>query len=108
MATGAVWQHEVTREGGTITVALTGELDLSMSERLRTLLTSEVRRPGTATVRADLTGVDFIDSSVVNAFVMAYHSAQDNGRRFVLTGSRGHVSRVLAVAGVLPTLSPRD
>ena len=98
-------RHTISRHGGTTVIALSGELDMRVSAHLAGLLTDEVNRPGTSAVRADLAAVDFVDSTVINALVGAYRTAQGARRSFTVVGARGHVGRVLGVAGVLSALT---
>jgi anti-anti-sigma regulatory factor len=49
--------------------------------------------------------VDFVDSTVISTLVGAYRTAQRTGRTFTVVGARGHVGKVLGVAGVLPALT---
>lgn len=78
---------------------------MSVSDRLSQVLIDEVNRPGAITVQADIADVDFIDSTVINAFIDAFRVAKSHGHAFVVTRARGHVNTVLAVSGVLSALS---
>ena len=98
-------QHTISRHGATTVIALSGELDMSVSADLTRVLTDEVNRPGAGAVRADLAAVDFDDSTVISTLVGAYRTAQRTGRTFTVVGARGHVGKVLGVAGVLPALT---
>jgi stage II sporulation protein AA (anti-sigma F factor antagonist) len=86
-------------------VALFGELDLGIGEDLTRILLEEIERPGVHVVRADLTRVTFLDSWCIGVLISAYRAAAADGRSFTVRNARGHVRRVLDVAGVLPTLS---
>ena len=71
---------------------------------LRKVLVDAATRPGTAVVRADVAGVEFIDSSGIRAFLAAYNKANATGRRFTVTRPPRNVRRVLQITGLLPIL----
>ncbi len=100
-----IWHHTVTRNGGTSTVALHGELDMSGREALVEVLVDELAHPDTVAVRADLGGVDFMDSSGMQALLNAYHAAEGMNRRFVVVGAQGIVRKALEVSGLLSFLA---
>ncbi len=100
-----IWHHTVTRDGGTSTVALHGELDMGGREALVKVLVDELARPDTVAVRADLNGVDFIDSSGMQALINAYHAAEGINRRFFVIGARGAVRKALDLSGLLSFLT---
>jgi anti-anti-sigma factor len=100
----AIWDHTVSQDGDTCTVALSGELDMGGFDGLCRVLVDAASRPGTVVVRADVAAVDFIDSSGVRAFLAAYNQANASGRRFTVTRPPRNVRRVLQITGLLPIL----
>ncbi len=70
------------------------------------LLVGEVSRTGVVQVTADLSKVDFIDSSAVYAFLTAYQNAQDHDVAFTVCRAHGHIEAVLTITGVLTILTP--
>jgi anti-sigma B factor antagonist len=100
----ASWNHAVGQVGDICTVALFGELDTDGFEELAGILADAVGRPGVATVRVDLDGLDFVDSAGIRALLTAYHHADMCGRSFTVTRARGTVRRVLEIAGLLHIL----
>lgn len=100
----AIWNHTVSQDGDTCTVALSGELDMGGFDGLCRVLVDAATRPGTAVVQADVAGVDFIDSSGIRAFLAAYNKANAAGRRFTVTRPPRNVRRVLQITGLLPIL----
>jgi anti-sigma B factor antagonist len=100
-----IWHHSVARAGGTCTVVLSGELDMSVTDQLLTVLLDEVSRPDTRVVRADLDAVEFIDSSGMRALINAYHAAEGLDRRFVVVRPRRNVRKALDVTGLLSILA---
>jgi anti-anti-sigma factor len=100
------WDYTVSREADACTVMLSGELDMSAHDTLLEIVTAEVGRPGVRAVRADLSAVSFLDSSIMSVFVNAYLKAQDLGRSFTVAGQTGIVQRNLNTAGLLQLLAP--
>ncbi|WP_281492835.1 STAS domain-containing protein [Micromonospora sp. MH33] len=81
---------------------LTGELDVSSVDEVRGLLTGTIR--ATPVVDVDLTGLTFIDSTILGALIAAHRDAATSGGCLTLLNPTGHVRRVLTVTGVLPLL----
>jgi anti-anti-sigma factor len=89
----------------TAVVVLTGEHDVSTSPRLESLLASLLAE--NSVVVADLSEVEFLDSSVINSLVEATRSAsaQRHACAFRLQiGSEAIVHRILEITGVLDLL----
>ena len=87
----------------TVTLTVTGEIDLSNAESLYKALTHALA-PG-APVIVDLTGVGFIDSRGLGALVRARHEAVQVATPPILVIPSDTVARVLELAGaegVLP------
>jgi anti-sigma B factor antagonist len=103
--TSTTWRYTIDRDGDAHTVTLVGELDLSACEELQRILLDALTEASTGGVEADLSAVTFIDSSAISALIRAHNSAHARGGSFAITGSRGHVRRVLQVTGVLDSLS---
>lgn len=76
-------------------VTLAGELDLSTAPALTERLGVLPHTPEAAVV-VDLSGLTFIDSSGLNALVLAARSRTANGV-FVAAGATGHIARVMDV-----------
>jgi anti-anti-sigma factor len=98
-----IWDHTVSRVGGTCTITLSGEIDMSCSDALINLLTSTAQ--GTDDVQVDLAEVDFMDSSGIHALIAGYRAAHGAGRRFTVVGPQQNVRRVFEIAGVLAMFS---
>ena len=60
---------------------------------------------GVKTIVVDMAGVDFIDSSCIGALIGAKLGADKAGKTFQLRGTKGLVTEVLTIAGVLPYLT---
>ena len=88
---------------GSVTLTVTGDVDLSNAERVYKALT-EALAPGVPVI-ADLSGVGFIDSRGVSALVRARHEAVHVAAAPILVVPSEAVARVLDLAGtegVLP------
>ncbi|MFI7598263.1 STAS domain-containing protein [Actinoplanes sp. NPDC049681] len=95
-----IWQHVEYRSGGTCTMSLRGELDLSCVNELTSLVLAEADPAGTSAIHVDLSGVHFIDSSAIGALITGYKAAAATNTAFSVTGAHGQVRRVLVIAGV--------
>lgn len=80
---------------GVHVVALAGELDLSTTPALTERL-GALPRAAPAAVVVDLSGLTFIDSSGLNALVLAARARNADGA-FAVAGATGHIARVLEV-----------
>jgi len=100
-----MWACTVSRAGATCTVILSGELDVSIRDEMAAVLLSELNRPGTTAVRADLSAVSFLDSGGIAALIKVRHDADAAGLSFTIADPRGPVRRTLEVTGVLTVLS---
>jgi anti-sigma B factor antagonist len=93
---------DLPNEPGDITLA--GELDLSAVTTIDAAIRDSLADPRTSTVKLDLAGATFIDSTALGALVRGRRAAIEQGRRFVVVNANGHVLRVLEITGVAPTL----
>lgn len=96
----------VTREGAIDVVVVTGEYDLAnvgaLNDALNTVLSDE-----TTSCLLDLSGVTFMDSSVIHALVRWSKEAQVSEREalaIMVGGSETTAARVLGLVGLLERL----
>ncbi|MCW3838574.1 STAS domain-containing protein [Micromonospora yasonensis] len=94
-----LWQHAVDRGGDFSTVTLFGELDLSADRDVKTLLASELGRPGLTRLLVDMSAVTFIDSTVLGTLVYAHNVAHEAGRQFTVSPSE-RVRRIVEITGL--------
>jgi anti-sigma B factor antagonist len=88
---------DVTREGDTVVVAPSGEVDLSRSPKLRNALRdAQSSRPKRVVI--DLSDVEYMDSSGVATLVEAYQVARRNGSKMVLCGLMDRVKSIFEIA----------
>ncbi len=89
-------EHTIREEGGVIIAALTGDVDLESSPKAREVLLECVAKK--TTVLADLSGVNYIDSSGIASLVEAFQKAKSGGGGFALAAVSETAMRVLELA----------
>ena len=93
----------VTREAGTVTLRVAGEVDLATSP----LLEQHAERvlPHVAhSLILDFAGVDFLDSTGLSALVVLRRAADRVGIRFAVVNLTGHVDHTVRICGMLELL----
>ncbi|HIC92873.1 MAG TPA: anti-sigma factor antagonist [Anaerolineae bacterium] len=84
---------EVTRENGIAVVAVEGEIDVETSPQLRERF-DELLAEGEHNFVIDLTGVDFIDSSGLAAFVRLFKRVRIGEGDVKLCGLRPEILKI--------------
>jgi anti-anti-sigma factor len=84
---------------------LSGDIDLSVREELRSVLAGVVTASPGAT-EVDLHEVTFLDCCGVGEFIRAYIEAQGRGHTLTVSRPRGTVRRILELGDVLAVLAP--
>jgi anti-sigma B factor antagonist len=92
------FEARTSAEPGRVTVALSGECDLSAREHLTTVLLDALHRA--RVVYVDLADLTFLDSSGVHSLITAHHAAKSTGGRVYVVNARGPVEAVLDLTGV--------
>lgn len=90
-------QVDVVRDGDTVVVAPSGEVDLSRSPKLRTVL-REAQSSKPKRVIIDLGAVDYMDSSGVATLVEAFQIARRNNSKMVLCALTDRVRSIFEIA----------
>jgi anti-sigma B factor antagonist len=99
--------REDEQDDGVLRLALTGELDLQGTNQLNARV-QELRSAGVA-LRLDLSRLEFIDSSGLNALISAAHAARSNGWRLEVDRTvQPQVERVIELVGAVPYIWPSD
>ena len=80
-------------------VSITGELDISATPELSTVLAMAAASPGT-TVVLDLAGVEFIDSTALGTILKAGADVESTGKRLVVVCAGGPVRRLLEMTNL--------
>lgn len=100
---GPAFTASLAEAGGTLTVALAGELDLAWAATVRDAF--DAARASTApTVVVDLGGLHFIDSTGLRELVILHQALLGVGRTLVCTPGGPAVQRVLGISGLLDVL----
>jgi anti-anti-sigma factor len=94
---------EVRPDGAQVTLALSGELDVTSASTLRCCLDSIDL--GFRRIVLDLTDLTFIDSSGVGLIAQVHREGGPFMRELVLHNPTGHVAEVVALMG-LATIMP--
>ncbi len=85
---------------GTVSLAVTGTIDGSAAEELRSLLRDVIDDPGNLSLTIDLTGVASIDSVGLSVLVEAAEQMRDKGGRLLLTRPRPATRKLLDLTGL--------
>jgi anti-anti-sigma factor len=83
---------------GTITIALSGELDVASAPAVAAALADA--QGDTALVVLDLGGLSFIDSTGLRTILVAHGQAERDGRRLVIVHGPPAVRRVFSMTGL--------
>ena len=95
------FRMEVDRSDGVPTVRVFGELDLVNADAFETVLVDLAGGGGAArTVVADLSSLEFIDSTGLSALLVARHRIGLLGETLQIRGARGAAKRVFEAAGL--------
>jgi anti-sigma B factor antagonist len=90
---------DMRTDGDTAYVVAAGEIDLESSDRLRECCELALRA-APLTLRIDLFGVTFMDSTGLAVLVFIQNQADAAGKQMVLEDPQPHVRRVFAVTGL--------
>jgi anti-sigma B factor antagonist len=85
---------------GCVTMIVRGEIDLDTAPQFSHALADRLSNGPSTTLRLDLSGVSFMDSTGLHAMVMGQRLARLLGGDLVLAGTSRQVDRLLAVTGV--------
>jgi anti-anti-sigma factor len=99
MATASFSLHEEAPEEGVFVIALEGEADMTTAVKFNESFFSAARA-GTRRVVADLTGVTFIDTTMLNALVVGHRRMTRDRGSFAIVCSGPRVQRVLEITGL--------
>ena len=79
----ANFEVESEQRPGEVVIRLSGELDLAAFDEVEQVLT-DAQSNGSRTVRIDLRGLEFIDSSGIRLLLLAQLRAQSNGHELCI------------------------
>jgi anti-sigma B factor antagonist len=84
-----------------VAFTISGDVDLVSSTQLKRALDAELDRlPPPAEIRADLTAVDFMDTTGVAVLLHARSRALKHGSRFVVTSASPFLDRLFEITGI--------
>ncbi len=98
---------EKTAQGADITLAVTGEVDVSNASELRAQVDAVLTDGFTGQLTVDLSQVPYIDSTGIGVLVGAAHRAQEAGASLAVANPQKNVERVLGLLGVGADLNIR-
>jgi anti-sigma B factor antagonist len=87
-------------QGDYIVMSVQGEIDLYTVPRLQKELGSALAAGSPPRLIVDLSGVDFCDSTGVNALLAAHRQARESGGDLELAAPRTAVRKILQVTGL--------
>jgi anti-sigma B factor antagonist len=90
---------EVIRDDAQTRMVVTGELDFSTVDYVRTFVEDECAR-SPASLALDLGGVEFADSQALRLLVTTHRTLADGGGRLLLIDASQQVRRLLEVTGL--------
>ena len=100
MAAGTTpFDLSVVEDSGAVVITVSGELDLATAPRLREACTKAVQS-GAETVRIDVGGLTFLDSSGLSVLVETHRELEARHASLVLHQVGERTRRVLDVAGL--------
>jgi anti-sigma B factor antagonist len=96
---GRQFEVSAAREGDVAVVSVSGDVDIATADELRDALLL-AGSDGASGVRVDLTDVEFMDSTGLNALVIAHKTIGQDGRRLVIVCPDGAAWRALEISGL--------
>ena len=90
--------------GGSLDVALVGELDMAATFKLESDLERQLAKDDVRRLAFDLTGLTFIDSAGLGTLLAIRDRTQDLGIEMALTNISAPVRRILEMSGLRPAL----
>jgi anti-sigma B factor antagonist len=94
-------------EAGRAVLVVTGSVDLLSRTRLLEAGHAALRRDGCRGLVLDLSGVRFVDSTGIGAFVELASEAEDRKATFEVRNPSARVERLLEVTGLAETWTER-
>jgi anti-anti-sigma factor len=89
--------EETDTESGIRVIAVTGELDLAVADRVREAIDRAAKAPG---VLVDLSACEFLDSTGIAVLIRGREALAAEGRELAICNPRSQVLRVLEVTGL--------
>jgi anti-sigma B factor antagonist len=96
---GRAFEITDAREGDRAVVTVSGEIDIATAGQVREALL-RAGETGAPEVVVDLSDVSFMDSTGLNALVVAHKAIGGDGRRLVIVCPDGPARRAIDVSGL--------
>jgi anti-sigma B factor antagonist len=93
------------RSGETAVVTLAGELDMAATFRIEPELERLTRDTGVRALVVDMSGVEFMDSTVLGLLLATQQRLRSEGTTFLLANPSDGVRRILKLTGAGAALS---
>lgn len=93
------FEVDVMRSGEGWRITLAGDIDAAADEEFRAALAKALARTGSHVI-VDLAGVTFLDSTGINALILAYKASEAAGVKLVVEPGPETVMRALRIAGI--------
>jgi anti-sigma B factor antagonist len=88
-----------TRDRGTVVVHVTGDVDTATAPAVRQALAGVIDEQGSLSVRVDLTGMTFIDSTGLSVLVAALTRMREKGGTLTLANPSRTAIRLFEMVG---------
>jgi anti-anti-sigma factor len=99
-----IFFHQIRDGDAGVCLVLSGEIDLSVREELRSVLAGVVAASADGS-DLDLYDLTFLDCSGIGEFIRACTDAHGRGHSLTVSRPRGIVLQTLELTGVLPVLT---
>lgn len=93
---------------GYLMALVSGEIDLSVADELRSRLDNQLEASGLKKLVLDLSNVSFIDSSGLGVILGRYKKLQNIGGKIVIIGASPTVKRILELSGIMRIIEVSD
>lgn len=93
-------QFQAKKEGDTLTIMLSGEIDHYSASAIKTNIDALIRSPQIMHMRLDFSGVSFMDSSGIGMIIGRYKTMKAKNGRVSATGLYPPVDRLFRIAGL--------
>lgn len=91
---------DLAREGTSVIITLSGELDMSTASELRQLANANLFEPGTQKLVVDLGLVTFLDCTGLGSLIDLRKRAVSEAKQFELRSLPPRVTRLLDLSGI--------
>ena len=95
-------------ESSRATVVVSGEVDVSNADSLRSAIDEVLAADGVQAVDVDMADAPYIDSTGIGVLVGSAHKAHDAGVAFAVVDAQDNVVRILGMLGVDEVIDVRS